>query len=312
VYLKDIWPSNQDIQAAVLASVNKSQFETRYAAVYEGTQDWRDIPLAHEANYNWPESTYIRQPVFFDQMTAKPQDRQAIENARCLALLGDSITTDHISPAGAIKANSPAGVYLQEKGVAPDDFNSYGSRRGNHEVMVRGTFANVRIQNLMTPTKTGGWTRCLVDNQEMTIFDAAQKYASAKIPLVVVAGSEYGTGSSRDWAAKGTLLLGVRAVIAQSFERIHRSNLIGMGVLPLEFTGSDSAKALQLTGEEHWSIPMATKAGEVISALMTKPDGSTQPLKLKARIDTPQELEYFNHGGILQYVLRNLLEAQAA
>ena len=306
VFLKDIWPSQAEIQQALMTSVTQEQFKERYNAVYEGTENWRAIELNKQANYEWPESTYIRKPVFFDGMPKEPTAATPIKNARCLALLGDSITTDHISPAGSIGKDTPAARYLREKGVEEKQFNSYGSRRGNHEVMMRGTFANVRIQNQLTPEKTGGWTRCFINNDIMSIFDAAQEYKKQNTSLVVVAGKEYGTGSSRDWAAKGTLLLGVKAVIAQSYERIHRSNLIGMGVLPLEFQETESAQSFDIKGDEHWDIPAAHQPGEILQATGTRDNGEAITVKLKSRIDTPQEMLYFNHGGILQYVLRQL------
>lgn len=305
VMLQDIWPSQQEIQGMLLASVNREQFKSRYSAVYEGTQDWQALPLIKDTTYSWPESTYIRKPDFFADMPATPSPVQPIKNARCLALLGDSITTDHISPAGSIGKETPAAAYLESNGISPQDFNSYGSRRGNHEVMVRGTFANVRIQNKLTPAKTGGWTLNFLNNKTMSIYDAAQDYMAKKIPLVVIAGKEYGTGSSRDWAAKGTMLLGVKAVITESFERIHRSNLIGMGVIPFQFTG-DSATSLGLTGDESWNIPAIALPGEIITAMVTRANGETFEVALQSRVDTPQEMLYYQHGGILQFVLRDL------
>lgn len=308
IYLKDIWPTNQEIAAAV-AKVTGQMFKKEYAEVFLGDAHWQAISVSPSTTYPWDtESTYIQHPPFFEQMTTAPSPINAIENASILALLGDSITTDHISPAGSIKANSPAGLYLKSKGVLEDDFNSYGSRRGNHEVMMRGTFANIRIRNEMTPGVEGGYTLHIPSKQVMPIFDAAMLYKAEQTPLVIFAGKEYGTGSSRDWAAKGTNLLGVKAVIAESFERIHRSNLIGMGILPLQFTANTTRKTLALTGEESISIYLDEhlKAGMTLTLHIVREDGQEERIPVLCRIDTTNELEYYRHGGILQFVLRNL------
>ncbi|WP_019674947.1 aconitate hydratase AcnA [Arsukibacterium perlucidum] len=308
VYLKDIWPSNQDI-ATEVAKVQSSMFKSEYADVFSGDDTWQAIDVPKDKTYTWPESSYIRQPSFFQGMGRQPEPVQDISEARVLALLGDSVTTDHISPAGSIKASSPAGRYLEQLGVVPADFNSYGSRRGNHEVMVRGTFANVRIRNEMVPGTEGGVTLHQPSAEQMAIYDAAERYKQEKTPLVVVAGKEYGTGSSRDWAAKGTLLLGVRAVLAESYERIHRSNLIGMGVLPLQFLAGVDRKHLQLTGAETFSIKGldSLKPKQKVAVLITYPDGDQQKIDMLCRIDTGNELAYYQHGGILHYVLRRMI-----
>jgi len=307
VFLRDIWPSHQEITETLRTSVKKDQFVERYAVVLDGPPQWREVSFEQADRYGWvPESTYVRLPPFFEGVEAgEPAPPKDIEGARVLCLLGDSVTTDHISPAGAIALDGPAAKYLQEHGVAPRDFNSYGSRRGNHEVMMRGTFANIRLRNLLAPGTEGGITRYLPSNQQMSIFDASMKYQADGTPLVVIAGKEYGTGSSRDWAAKGTLLLGVRAVIAESYERIHRSNLIGMGVLPLEFEAGGSREALGLSGEETFSISGITEGLAPGKVLSVQTD-TGKSFTVKARIDTPQEVEYYLHGGILQYVLRQL------
>ncbi|GAB4573198.1 MAG: aconitate hydratase AcnA [Rhodothalassiaceae bacterium] len=310
VYLKDIWPSSHEIDAAVRAAVTREQFESRYSNVFAGDEAWQAIPVAKGLTYDWdPDSTYVRNPPYFEGMGHEPDPVRDIEGARLLALLGDSVTTDHISPAGSIKADSPAGRYLTEHGVARADFNSYGSRRGNHEVMMRGTFANIRLRNLMAPGTEGGVTIHYPSGEQMSIYDAAMRYAEEGTPLVVVAGKEYGTGSSRDWAAKGTNLLGVRAVIARSFERIHRSNLVGMGVLPLQFKDGDSAESLKLTGRERFDI--AGLAGGIaprqdILCTIGYEDKSTREISLLCRIDTADEIAYYENGGILHYVLRRL------
>ena len=307
VFLRDIWPSHQEITETLRTSVKKDQFVERYAVVLDGPPQWREVSFEQADRYGWvPESTYVRLPPFFEGVEAgEPAPPEDIAGARVLCLLGDSVTTDHISPAGAIALDGPAAKYLQEHGVAPRDFNSYGSRRGNHEVMMRGTFANIRLRNLLAPGTEGGITRYLPSNEQMSIFDASMKYQADGTPLVVIAGKEYGTGSSRDWAAKGTLLLGVRAVIAESYERIHRSNLIGMGVLPLEFEAGESREALGLSGEETFSISGITDGLAPGKVLSVQTD-TGKSFTAKARIDTPQELEYYLHGGILQYVLRQL------
>ena len=309
VYLRDIWPSSKDIADIVRKTVTRDMFIDRYSNVYEGDEQWRNINVEGGKTYAWdPASTYVRNPPYFVGMTTTPDPVDDIDNAGILALLGDSITTDHISPAGAIKFDGPAGRYLQDHGVAKKDFNSFGSRRGNHEVMMRGTFANIRIKNQMVPGTEGGVTKHIPSGEVMSIYDASMKYQEAGRDLVIFAGSLYGNGSSRDWAAKGTILLGVKAVIAESFERIHRSNLIGMGVLPLEFQGTDSWPDLNLTGEESVSISgisELTPRGELDVAI-TYPDGKTKTITVKVRIDTDNEHTYFKHGGILHYVLRNL------
>ncbi|ASK34701.1 aconitate hydratase 1 [Alcanivorax sp. N3-2A] len=310
VYLKDIWPSSKEIQDAMVA-VNQEMFRKEYASVFEGDDTWKSLPIPDSKTYEWDnKSTYIQNPPFFDGLTAEVDDVQPVKNARVLALLGDSITTDHISPAGAIKADSPAGHYLQGHDVEPIDFNSYGSRRGNHEVMMRGTFANIRIRNEMTPDIEGGYTKHMPGGEEMPIYGAAMRYQKDNVPSVVIAGKEYGTGSSRDWAAKGTRLLGVRAVIAESFERIHRSNLIGMGVLPLQFPEGTTRKTLNLDGSEEVDIPNLgndLKPGEEIDVVFRKQGGKEQTVKAISRLDTGAEVTYFKNGGILHYVLRQMM-----
>ena len=309
VFLKDIWPSNHDIAETVRDSITPEMFASRYGDVFKGDETWRGIAVEGSGVYGWnPSSTYVQNPPYFEDMTKEPAGVQPIAGARILGVFADSITTDHISPAGSIKADSPAGSYLQERQVSPRDFNSYGSRRGNHEVMMRGTFANIRIKNMMLDGVEGGVTKYYPGGAEMPIYDAAMKYKAEGVPLVVIGGKEYGTGSSRDWAAKGTRLLGVRAVIAESFERIHRSNLVGMGVLPLQFAEGEGRAGLNLTGEETVAIEgvETLEPRQTISATFTYPDGSTREAKLLARIDTADELDYFKHGGILHYVLRNL------
>ncbi len=311
VYLKDIWPTNAEV-AREVTKVTSKMFSEQYADVFTGNAEWRDMQTPDGDTYTWQaDSTYIQHPPFFDGMTAAvPSHVNDIKQARVLALLGDSITTDHISPAGSIKPDSPAGKYLQSKGVAVKDFNSYGARRGNHEVMMRGTFANIRIRNEMTPGVEGGVTKHIPTNEIMPIYDAAMRYQAEKIPLVIVAGKEYGTGSSRDWAAKGPKLQGVTAVIAESFERIHRSNLIGMGILPLQFKSGQNRQTLKLTGSERISILDLEKhlqPSTDIKILIEREDGSKDEVILESRIDTLNEIAYYKHGGILQYVLRNML-----
>ena len=306
VYLRDIWPTTQEIQEVIDDAVRAEMFETGYQDVYTGDETWRNLDVPDSEVFEWKdESTYVRRPPYFEDMSSEPEPLSDIESARVLALLGDSVTTDHISPAGAIRRDSPAGRYLQEHGVEQADFNSYGSRRGNHEVVIRGTFANIRLRNQLVPDVEGGVTRYLPTDEQMSIYDAAQKYAEDGTPLVVLAGAEYGSGSSRDWAAKGTLLLGVRAVIAQSYERIHRSNLIGMGVLPLQFPEGESAQSLGLTGEEEFTITGLAGTDEIPEIVHVKA-GNTE-FDATVRIDTPAEAEYFQHGGILKYVLRKQL-----
>ena len=310
VYLRDIWPSQQEIQSTMMNALSAEMFRQQYASVFEGNELWRNLPVPGGDRFTWEgDSTYIRRPPFLENLTPEPQPLQPITGARVLALLGDSITTDHISPAGAIRPDSPAGQYLIAQGVAPADFNSYGSRRGNHEVMMRGTFANVRLRNQLAPGTEGGFTTYLPDGDVMTIYDASVKYRDAGVPLLVIAGKEYGSGSSRDWAAKGTLLLGVKAVMAESFERIHRSNLVNMGVLPLQFKEGESAVTIGLTGHEVYTLEgtgtsLAPRATVKVRAQAA--DGSEKVFEVIARVDTPEELTAYRHGGILPYVLRRL------
>ncbi|MCO5316563.1 MAG: aconitate hydratase [Solirubrobacterales bacterium] len=306
VFLKDIWPDPDEVAAIVGESIRKEMFDQEYGDIFEGQQEWKDVKVPEGDRYTWPDSTYVRQPSFFESMPADPPGLEPVENARVLALLGDSITTDHISPAGAIKRSSPAGQWLIEQGVKPVEFNSYGSRRGNHEVMVRGTFANIRLRNQLVE-KAGGFTRHFPDGEETSIHEAAMRYAEEGVPLVVLAGKEYGSGSSRDWAAKGTNLLGVRAVIAESYERIHRSNLIGMGVVPLQFPAGETAGSLDLTGEEVITIG-DLKDGEAKTVEVTATRDGDDPItfEAKVRLDTPNEVRYIQNGGILQTVLRDL------
>jgi len=309
VYLKDIWPSGDEIARAV-EHVSTDMFRKEYAEVFEGSDEWKSIEVDHSDTYNWQnDSTYIRLSPFFDEMLATPKQVEDIHGARILAMLGDSVTTDHISPAGSIKPDSPAGRYLQSHGVERGDFNSYGSRRGNHEVMMRGTFANIRIRNEMVPGIEGGMTRHLPGSEVISIYDAAMRYQKEGTPLAVVAGKEYGSGSSRDWAAKGPRLLGIRVVIAESFERIHRSNLIGMGILPLEFPQGVTRKTLGLTGEEKIDVDNLTqlKPGATIPVRLTRVDGSQETIDCRCRIDTGTELTYYQNDGILHYVIRNML-----
>jgi aconitate hydratase len=295
VYLKDIWPTAKEVAQTIEDAVQSDMFRKSYEEVFDGDERWNSLEVPTGDLFAWDEtSTYVRRPPFFEDLPREPEPITDIEGARVLALLGDSVTTDHISPAGAIKRDSPAGQYLIEHGVQPKEFNSYGSRRGNHEVMMRGTFANIRLRNLLD------------QEEQMSIYDAAMRYLEGQTPLVVLAGKEYGSGSSRDWAAKGTALLGVKAVIAQSFERIHRSNLIGMGVLPLQFKEGDSAESLDLTGRETFTIHGLADADTVPRELKVQADG--KEFEVTARIDTPKEQRYFRHGGILQFVLRQLLE----
>jgi aconitate hydratase len=309
VFLKDIWPSERDIQETMLRSVKSEMFVERYAHVFDGDARWRGLSVPPGERYEWDEhSTYIRNPPFFENLTAEPAPPADIRRARVLALLGDSVTTDHISPAGSIPADSPAGKYLIGHGVSPLDFNSYGARRGNHEVMMRGTFANIRLRNQLAPGTEGGWTVLLPQDEVISIYDAAVRYQESGVPLVIIAGKEYGSGSSRDWAAKGTLLLGVKAVIAESFERIHRSNLVNMGVLPLGFREGENAASLMLTGREVFDIGgmQAMSPGCTMTVRAARDDGTVKEFTAVARIDTPEELVAFRHGGILPYVLRQL------
>ena len=310
VYLRDIWPASADITRVVGEAIKAEMFSTDYADVFAGDDRWRSLPLGEggTGSFSWdPESTYVRRPPYFEAMPADPQPPADVADARVLALLGDSVTTDHISPAGSIKKDSPAGQYLIEHGIEPRDFNSYGSRRGNHEVMIRGTFANIRLRNKLAPGTQGGVTVHLPDGEQMTIYDAAMRYAAEGVPLVVLAGKEYGSGSSRDWAAKGTSLLGVRAVIAESYERIHRSNLIGMGVLPLQFPDGQSAESLGLTGHGTVTVRGLADVSETTGTLPVR--AGAADFEAVVRIDTPGEAEYFRHGGILPYVLRSLRDS---
>ena len=314
VFLKDIWPTQQEVSATVQSAIGADMFIKQYATVSDGDQNWQNLTFPSGKTYGWEsDSTYIRKAPYFDGMPATPTPVEDIQAARCLAVLGDSVTTDHISPAGSIKLNGPAGKYLTEHGVAPEDFNSYGSRRGNHEVMVRGTFANVRLRNRMAPGTEGGVTRLLPELEPMSIYDASVEYARRGTPLAILAGKEYGSGSSRDWAAKGPRLLGIRFVIAESYERIHRSNLVGMGILPLQFEHGESAESLGLTGEEIFDVCGLSKmldskfaGGKNLTVKAENMTGTTTEFPVTVRIDTPQEILYYQHGGILQYVLRQL------
>jgi aconitate hydratase len=314
VFLKDIWPSAHEVATVVGASVDSAMFKKSYASVFTGDEQWQSIDVPQDEVYRWePTSTYVRNPPYFNGMTMTPNAVSDIRGARALAVLGDSVTTDHISPAGNIAKASPAARYLMEQGVQPADFNQYGARRGNHEVMMRGTFANIRLRNLLLPGTEGGVTLHVPTGEQMSIYDAAMKYKADGTPLVVLAGKEYGTGSSRDWAAKGTMLLGVKAVIAESFERIHRSNLIGMGVLPLQFKDGDNAQSLGLTGKESFEIiGLNGGAAKVVSVVATPASGSPVKFEARVRIDTPKERDYFQHGGILQYVIRQLASQSKA
>jgi aconitate hydratase len=316
VYLKDIWPSPDEVAAALAAAIAPEMFLHEYGRIFDGDEHWTALSSPSGAMYEWdPDSTYVREPPFFQDLDDDGSSNDAsgdMEGARVLVKLGDSVTTDHISPAGSIKAASPAGEYLISKGVQPAEFNSYGSRRGNHEVMMRGTFANVRLRNELAPGTEGPWTTHLPSDERMTIFDASERYRDEGVPLVVLAGKEYGSGSSRDWAAKGPMLLGVRAVIAESFERIHRSNLVGMGVLPVQFHDGDNAASLGLTGRETFAL-RGTAGGvtpkQDVTVEVTREDGSTFSFAATARIDAEAEIEYFRSGGILRMVLRQMLAA---
>jgi aconitate hydratase len=306
VYLRDVWPSAEEVKQVVGASVASEMFTRNYAEVFAGDETWNAVEVPEGDRYDWPDSTYVRQPSFFVDMPADPPGVQPIAGARALALLGDSITTDHISPAGAIKKDSPAGRWLIDQGIGPGEFNSYGSRRGNHEVMIRGTFANIRLRNQLVE-RAGGYTRHFPGGEETTIYEAAMTYAEEGVPLIVLAGKEYGSGSSRDWAAKGTNLLGVRAVVAESFERIHRSNLIGMGVLPLQFAAGENVESLGLTGAETFEVgDLRDGEAKTVSVTAEREDGSSVEFAATVRLDTPNEVTYFRNGGILQTVLRNL------
>jgi aconitate hydratase len=308
VFLRDIWPTATEVAETVREVIHSDMFRQSYEDAFTGDDNWRNLEVASGTSFNWkPSSSYIRRPPFFDDMSRGPEPVQDIVGARALAVLGDSITTDHISPAGSIKADSPAGSYLVGLGVAASDFNSYGARRGNHEVMVRGTFANVRLRNRLAPDTEGAYTIHLPDGEPSSLYDAAIRYREEGVPLVVLAGADYGAGSSRDWAAKGTLLLGVRAVLAQSFERIHRSNLVDMGVLPLEFVDGDSVETLGLTGREIYEIRglEVLGSGDVPERLTVRADD--REFAVRPRIDTSREAAYFRHGGILTYVVRHLV-----
>uniref|UniRef100_UPI0026163BE1 aconitate hydratase AcnA n=1 Tax=Propioniciclava sp. TaxID=2038686 RepID=UPI0026163BE1 len=317
VFMTDIWPTTDEIEAVVGSSISAEMFTARYADVFAGDDKWRSLPTPDGDVFAWDaESTYVRKPPYFDGMPETPEPVADIAGARVLLKLGDSVTTDHISPAGSIKADTPAGQYLLANGVERKDFNSYGSRRGNHEVMIRGTFANIRLRNQIAPGTEGGYTRDFTepDGPVTFVYDASQNYQAAGVPLVVLAGKEYGSGSSRDWAAKGTALLGVTAVIAESYERIHRSNLIGMGVLPLQYAEGETAESLGLDGSETFAISGVTElnAGttpKTVRVVATKADGSEVAFEAVVRIDTPGEADYYRHGGIMQYVLRSLLKA---
>jgi aconitate hydratase len=310
VFLRDIWPDSGEVARAIAASLDPQIYVRGYADVFTGDERWQSLPIPAGDTFSWePASTYVRRPPFFESLPATPEPLRDIQGARVLVQLGDSVTTDHISPAGAIKREAPAGAYLREHGIGPREFNSYGSRRGNHEVMIRGTFANIRLRNLLAPATEGGITRHLPDGERMTIFDAAQRYAAVGVPLLVIAGKEYGSGSSRDWAAKGTALLGIRAVLAESYERIHRSNLIGMGVLPLQFPPGQNATTLGLSGEEVYAIHGLAGDGELpewVRVTATPSTGASRAFDADVRIDTPSEADYYRHGGILPYVFRRI------
>jgi aconitate hydratase len=315
VFLRDVWPTQAEVREAIRTAVRPAQFKTIYADVFRGDDSWRALEVPAGATYAWDtESTYVKEPPYFEGMTREPRAFRDVKGARALAWLGDSVTTDHISPAGSIKPKGPAGQYLVSRGVEVADFNQYGARRGNHEVMVRGTFANVRLRNRLVPGVEGGETLHFPDAAPMSIYDASVRYASEGVPLIVLAGKEYGSGSSRDWAAKGPYLQGIRAVIAESFERIHRSNLVGMGVVPMEFLAGETAESIGLSGTETYEIiglaaglAQGFRSGREVTVRAVANDGKTREFKARVRIDTPQEVLYVQHGGILQYVLRRLL-----
>ena len=311
VFLKDIWPSTQEIAELVEKTVTREAFQEKYADVFKGDEKWRSVETSEGETYDWPpESTYVQNPPYFQGMSQEPGTISNIEGAKVLAILGDMVTTDHISPAGSFKETTPAGKYLTERQVPVREFNSYGSRRGNHEVMMRGTFANIRIKNEMLDGVEGGYTKG-PDGEQTSIYDAAMAYQEQGTPLVIFGGEQYGAGSSRDWAAKGTALLGVKAVIAENFERIHRSNLVGMGVIPFEFTGGDTRKTLGLKGDETVSISGldTIQPLQEVPCTITYADGSEKTIQIKCRIDTAIEIEYIEHGGVLHYVLRNLAKS---
>jgi len=310
VFLRDIWPTPQEIESTVRAAVSSEQYRKEYSEVFQGDAMWKSMEIPQGDIYQWdPKSTYIKMPPYFENMPKTPPATAEITGARVLAVLSDSVTTDHISPAGSIPVDSPAGKYLIAHGVKPHEFNSYGARRGNHEVMARGTFANIRLRNLLAPGTEGGWTLHLPDGEKMSIYDAAVKYREEGVPLLVIAGKEYGSGSSRDWAAKGPRLQGVRFVIAESYERIHRSNLVGMGILPLEFKAGENRDSLGLTGHEVYETEGVASVSpkKTITVRAKSPDGKVKTFSATVRIDTPEEVLYYQHGGILQYVLRQML-----
>jgi aconitate hydratase len=312
--LREIWPTPEEITEAVRSSVGAEMFRKEYAAVFEGDEAWKGLPVPKEECFAWePSSTYVKHPPFFTDLPPKPVPPGDLRGLRVLAVLGDSVTTDHISPAGDIPADGPAGAYLLGHGVAKEEFNSFGSRRGNHEVMMRGTFANIRLRNLLVPGTEGGWTAHLPDGEKMSIYDAAMRYAEEGVPLLVIAGKEYGSGSSRDWAAKGPKLLGVQAVLAESFERIHRSNLVGMGILPLEFERGTNRESLGLTGKETYAIEGISggiSPGKRLTVRVSL-NGTEKTFSATARVDTPEESRYYRNGGILPYVLRRLVGRRA-
>jgi aconitate hydratase len=314
VFLRDVWPSPQDIAECVHRNITSEMFRNSYRGVFDGDERWQAISVPPGKVYAWDDrSTYVKNPPYFAGMTMRPAAVGEIRGARALALLGDSVTTDHISPAGNIAKGSPAAQYLMAQGVQPADFNQYGARRGNHEVMMRGTFANIRLRNLLLPGTEGGITVHVPSGEQLSIFDAAMRYQAEHTPLIIIAGKEYGSGSSRDWAAKGTMLLGVRAVIAESFERIHRSNLIGMGVLPLQFTDGANAQSLGLSGRESFEIQGLEQGNaRTVTVVASSGEGAPKRFTARVRIDTPKEREYFQHGGILHYVLRQLAAAGKA
>ena len=314
VYLREIWPSTEEVQSAVQASVRPEMFRDEYAQAFDGDANWKSLPVPSGVIYQWDEaSTYIKKPPYFDDMADPSAPVTDLSGLRVLALLGDSVTTDHISPAGSIPKDSPAGRYLMAQGVEPQDFNSYGARRGNHEVMVRGTLANIRLRNQLAPGTEGGWTLRLPEGEQMYIYDASVLYRKEGVPLLIIAGKEYGSGSSRDWAAKGVALLGVKAAIAESFERIHRTNLVGMGVLPLQFQPGENAASLRLTGKETFHVEGVAAAMEggrrKATVRAVREDGFEKSFQVDVRVDTPQEVEYYRNGGILPFVLRQLAGA---
>jgi aconitate hydratase len=318
VYLRDIWPSNEEVRKTVRAAVHREMFQQEYARAFDGDDNWQGMPVPTGEIYHWDSrSTYIKKPPYFDHMVDPETSVTDLSGLRVLALLGDSVTTDHISPAGSIPKEGPAGRYLIAQGVEPKDFNSYGARRGNHEVMVRGTLANIRLRNQLAPGTEGGWTQHLPGGEQMYIYDASIKYQEEGVPLMIIAGKEYGSGSSRDWAAKGVLLLGVKAVIAESFERIHRTNLVGMGVLPLQFRAGENAASLKLTGREAYQVTgvrSALSEGGKRQATVraVAGDGPDKVFTVDVRVDTPQEVEYYRYGGILPYVLRQVAAGASA